>query len=421
MHVVYLSLEKPTLNRAPALQSLHTLRGLVEAGAEVTYVTPWPVRRILATSLAMTGRPFPPEVRVVSVGPGPDLPVLVHLWPSQVWKGIQTRLNRIARSLQEDPRETVVYTRFRRIAASFPRAHAPPLLFEYHEPQSLTQATLDEAAAGWRVPALEAEERRAVHNAAGLVTVSRAHHDEAPGLYGFDGPRWLIPNAVDLETFAVPAEQRRPSPGRLLYVGALDRWKGLEIALAALVRVPAASLSIVGGVVGSEPWNQLTQLVERLNLNGRVQFLGLVPQQGLRPLLATAVAGLLPLDGAYSLASRYTCPLKMLEYMAAGLPVIASDLPSVREFTRDGQEALLTPPGDVTALAGAMQRLCSEPALVELLGAAGRQAALAHTWLARGQRILTACGEILQRRRRRAATLPFSVSNVADAARRQAA
>lgn len=419
MHVVYLSLEKPTLNRSAALQSLHTIRGLVAAGARVTYASPWPVRRVLTTMQAMTGRPLPAEVEVVSVGPGPDLPVLVRLWPAQVWKGIAARLNRLARSQGQADANTVVYTRCRRIAANYPRQAVPPLVFEYLEPQSLTQATPDEAAVGWRVPAIEAEERRAARNAAGLVTVSRAHYDEAPTLYGYQGPRWLIQNAVDLSLFD-PGEARRATPGKFVYMGALDRWKGLELALAALARVPQARLSIIGGVVGSEAWNHLLDLAKRLEISERVQFHGPVPQPGLRPHLASATAGVLPLSANYTLAARYNCPLKLLEYMAAGLPVVASDLPSVRELVANDREALLTPDGDVTALAGALDRLCADEALGARLGAAARAAAEQHTWLTRGEQILSACGEVLQRSRR-SAMLPFSAASSADAPWRQAA
>jgi len=417
MHVVYLSLEKPTLNRSAALQTLHTVRGLVLAGAKVTYVSPWPVRRIAAMCQAITGKPIPPEVEVVSVGPGPDLPVLVHLWPAQVWKGIAARLNRLTRGL--NPLETVVYTRCRRIAANYARHAAPPLVFEYHEPQSLTLVSPDEAAVGWRVPAIEAEERRALRRAAGLVTVSHAHHAEAPKLYDYRGPRWLIPNAVDLNTFASAAEERRPTPGKFVYMGGLEHWKGLELALAAIARVPQARLSILGGTVGSEPWNHLVALAQRLSLGERVQFHGPVPQLGLRPHLASATAGLLPLDGSYALAARYNCPLKLVEYMAAGLPVVASDLPSVRELVTHDQEALLTPDGDVTALADALARLCSDSELAARLGAAGRKCAEQHTWLARGQQILAACTEV-RGRTRRPPQMPFT-PNDADSNFRHAA
>ncbi len=420
MHVVYLSLEKPTLNRSAALQSLHTIRGLVSAGARVTFASPWPVRRVLATLQAMTGQPLPSGVDVHSVGPGPDLPVLVKLWPSQVWKGIAARLNRLAREIGQAEPDAVAYTRCRRIAANYPRQSAPPLLFEYHEPQSLTQASADEAAVGWRVPAIEAEERRAVRNAAGLVTVSQAHYDEAPALYGYQGPRWMIPNAVDLELFAAAAEARRPQPGKFVYMGGLDRWKGLELALAAVAKVPQARLSIIGGIVGSDAWNHLLQLSQRLELGDRVQFHGPVPQPGLHSHLAAATAGLLPLSGGYTLAARYNCPLKLLEYMAAGLPVVASDLPSVRELVTHDREALLTSDGDVTALAGALERLSADSALGARLGAAARQAAEKHTWLLRGRQILDACTEVRERGRR-AATLPFPAPNSTDAAWRQAA
>lgn len=83
-------------------------------------------------------------------------------------------------------------------------------------------------------------------------------------------------------------------------------------------------------------------------------------------------------------------PLKLFEYMAAGSAILASDLPSVREALRDGETALLTPPGDIGALAGALQQLYDDRELGARLGAAARAEAAHYTWQARAARILGA-------------------------------
>ncbi|MCC7207658.1 MAG: glycosyltransferase family 4 protein [Anaerolineae bacterium] len=83
-------------------------------------------------------------------------------------------------------------------------------------------------------------------------------------------------------------------------------------------------------------------------------------------------------------------PLKLFEYMAAGCAILASDLPSVREVLRDGDNALLVPPGDADALAGALRRLYDDRGLVARLGAAANAESAHFTWTARAARILDA-------------------------------
>jgi glycosyltransferase involved in cell wall biosynthesis len=86
----------------------------------------------------------------------------------------------------------------------------------------------------------------------------------------------------------------------------------------------------------------------------------------------------------------YASPLKLFEYMASGGTILASDLPSTAEVVRDGESALLVPPGNVEALAAALRRLYDDPALRERLGAAARQLAPQYSWQARAERILSA-------------------------------
>ena len=68
------------------------------------------------------------------------------------------------------------------------------------------------------------------------------------------------------------------------------------------------------------------------------------------------------------MARYFTSPLKLFDYMAAGAPIVASDLPTVREVLTDGDNALLVPPGrPVDALAAAIRRLLVNPGLADRL------------------------------------------------------
>ncbi|MGH9009591.1 MAG: glycosyltransferase, partial [Acidimicrobiia bacterium] len=74
--------------------------------------------------------------------------------------------------------------------------------------------------------------------------------------------------------------------------------------------------------------------------------------------------------------------LVVLEALAAGLPVVASDIPVFAEYLRDGESALLVPPGDPAALAGALHRLAGDPAMRQTLAAGGKPLVDRFTWAA---------------------------------------
>jgi len=88
----------------------------------------------------------------------------------------------------------------------------------------------------------------------------------------------------------------------------------------------------------------------------------------------------------------YTSPLKLFEYMAAGKPIVATDLPSTAEILTNELNALLVPPSNPGALGVALRRLLNDPALGERLGAQAARDAVAYTWEARVQRILAFMG-----------------------------
>jgi glycosyltransferase involved in cell wall biosynthesis len=87
--------------------------------------------------------------------------------------------------------------------------------------------------------------------------------------------------------------------------------------------------------------------------------------------------------------ARWMSPLKIFEYMAAGKPVVASDLPVLREVLEDGREALLVPPDDIEAWAAAIERLLASPELRQRLSRSAHQKFMRQfTWQARARKML---------------------------------
>ena len=182
----------------------------------------------------------------------------------------------------------------------------------------------------------------------------------------------VIPNGVRLERFSLP---REPVRGRILMVGRLAPPKRPDLALQALASVrdtiPEAELHLVGDGplrAGAEA------LTAQLGLDGAVRFLG--TREDVPELLATAECALL--------ASDYEgCPLAVVEAMAAGLPVVATDAGGTGELVEPGRTGELGPRGDAQGLAVALGHVLGDPARAAELGAEGRKVAEARLSLER--------------------------------------
>ncbi|HEY6836986.1 MAG TPA: glycosyltransferase [Gaiellaceae bacterium] len=174
----------------------------------------------------------------------------------------------------------------------------------------------------------------------------------------------VIPNGVRLERFSLP---REPVRGRILMVGRLAPPKRPDLALRALAAVRAAIPEAELHLVGDGPLRAGAEaLTARLGLDGAVRFLG--KREDVPELLATAECALL--------ASDYEgCPLAVVEAMAAGVPVAATDAGGTGELVEPGKTGELGPLGDAEGLAGALERVLTDPARAARLGAAGRRAA----------------------------------------------
>jgi glycosyltransferase involved in cell wall biosynthesis len=171
----------------------------------------------------------------------------------------------------------------------------------------------------------------------------------------------VIHNGVPLDVPRRPS--RDTTPVTLLSVGRLRAPKDFLTLVRAMAALEPGSAGL--RIAGDGPERAaLADEVARLGLESTVELLG----------TRTDVAELLAGADVFVLSSDSEgLPMSVLEAMAAGLPVVASAVGGVPEAVRDGETGTLVPPGDSAALAHALRRLVSDPALRDRLGEAGRR------------------------------------------------
>ncbi|MGJ5631272.1 glycosyltransferase family 4 protein [Nostoc sp. CALU 1950] len=197
----------------------------------------------------------------------------------------------------------------------------------------------------------------------------------------------VIPNGVNPHRFSTLRPTTQPETFTVGFVGTLKPWHGLPILTEAFSllyqRVPNAKLLIVGD--GPERENLQMELAAR-GLDAHTQFTGAVNPDEVPQLLAAMDVAVAP----YAAQSDfYFSPLKVYEYMAAGLPVVVSQIGQLADLIDTEVNGILCPPGDAIALAEALEKLWRSPTLRHTLGQAARQTVIAnHTWDAIAQKIL---------------------------------
>jgi glycosyltransferase involved in cell wall biosynthesis len=168
----------------------------------------------------------------------------------------------------------------------------------------------------------------------------------------------------------------------VVYTGHINLTKGLDTVFQLARRLPRALFLLVG----SEGRGVVETLARQL---GNIQ---LVPWQPFelvtRYLLAADVLLQPPSRVPLRLIGNTVLPMKIFLYLAAGRPIVAPDLPDLREVLQHDVNALLVAPGDHVAAANALERLLDEPALARRLGDAARHTAAGLTWDARAHRVL---------------------------------
>jgi glycosyltransferase involved in cell wall biosynthesis len=186
----------------------------------------------------------------------------------------------------------------------------------------------------------------------------------------------VFPNAVAIERYPPRSRRGRAKPVAV-FTGRVRPWHGIEtVAAAWRLLGDAAPVLVVAGDPG-----EARQRLEDAGADLR----GPIPHGQVPALLAEADIGLAPYAPD---APDYFSPLKLFEYMAAGLAVVAGELPATRRLV-SGEQAVLVPRGDPEALAAAVAALAGDAPRRERMGSAARElVAGAHTWRHRARRVM---------------------------------
>lgn len=252
-----------------------------------------------------------------------------------------------------------------------------PLIEEQAEHRSL----VDRALAEWVA-------EKALRNATAIIAVSSQVADYLVRCFpGIGGRVHVVPNGVDPSRFDMNSKGETHDNFTVGFVGTLKPWHGLPILVEAFAQLhrrdDRARLLIVGD--GPQRAEIEDALTER-GLRSAADFAGAVDPSDIPGLLTRMDVAVAPYP---DIANFYFSPLKVYEYMAAGLPVVASRIGQLAGLIEDGVNGLLCVPGDSHALAEALDKLRCDPDLRPSLGRAARETILrGHTWDAVADRIL---------------------------------
>jgi glycosyltransferase involved in cell wall biosynthesis len=404
VRILYLADIRFPLERANGIQTIETCHVLAARGHQVSLIVRPDTHSPARDPLTYYGLPPVPTLRIERAPvSGPDLARRIGYLAFAVGRALGAG------------RTDVIMTRDLGVASlllRLPPGLRAPLVYESHGYAPEVAAALPDLVATASRPSpgklrrLAKREARVWHGADGYVTITAALGDDLRGRHG-DRERFaVIPDGVRVTRKArfdaVHRSFRESRTGSyaplVAYAGHLYPWKGVDVLVEALARVPSARGLIIGGHAEEPDLARLRALADRLGVSARVEFAGVVDPPRVPEFLQRADILALP-NPPSAISTRFTSPLKLFEYMAAGRAIVASDLPSIREVLHHDVDALLVAPGDAAAFAGAIERLVAHPGLAARIARAAFDAAPTYSWERRAERLERMFNEVIATRR----------------------
>ena len=321
-----------------------------------------------------------------------ELPRVPKGEPAERERALLAANGALGAALQRSGRIDLVYERcslWSNAALEHARHEGVPAVLEVNAPLVDEQAThrvLVDRAAAERVADRQAATATVLSAVSeGVAAYLRERHPRAAGRVH------VIPNGVDPDRFPAGPRAGNGRPFTVGFVGTLKPWHGLPELVEAWARLrarrPEARLLIGGD--GPRPSAREAQLEAR-GVRPAAELAGAVAPSEVPALLARMDASAAPYP---ALERFYFSPLKVVESMAAGLPVVASAVGDLPRVIEDGRTGRLVAPGDPEALAAALAALADRPQERLRIGAAAREAVLrSHTWDAVLSHVLALCG-----------------------------
>ncbi len=414
MRILYLADIRFPLERANGIQSMETCHALASHGHEVTLVVRPDTHTPARDPFAFYGLPRIPQLRIEVV------PITGPAAARRAGYLTFTIGRAIGRTRQD-----LIFTRDLGLASlllNVPRALRAPLLYEAHtiaadaaaaRPELLTGAA---AASPAKLRRLASREGRVWRDAEGYVTITEGLRRELERRFGPRTRIAVVPDGVRTAEDAENADQRQlreqdeitkfpvrsqtpvipgpiPQPDALIptsftigYAGHLYPWKGVELIIEAVMALNDTKALIIGGHEQEPDLARVKALALELDCASRVTFTGLVPPREVAVRLREADVLVLP-NPKSAISSEFTSPLKLFEYMASGRPIVASDLPSIREVLRHDENAVLVEPGNPQALVAGIERIKDDAELGRRIAAQALRDVRAFTWARRAEKL----------------------------------
>ena len=278
------------------------------------------------------------------------------------------------------------YSLWSHAGARFARAARVPFVLEVNSPLVREQAayrTLVSAETARRI------ERYVLRVADRVVAVSGELAQWVGACIGGHDKVLVLPNGVDLDLFA-GLKTGPPSDTFVIgFLGSLKPWHGVDVLIDAFGRIAAEDPACCLLIVGDGPERgSIERTIAGCGLQSRVTLTGAVPRCRIPGELARMDVAVAPYP---SIDEFYFSPLKVIEYMAAGRPIVASRIGQVASLLGDGETALLAKAGDAADLAAKIRVLREAPALAARLGRNARREAFEHHgWTKKAEIVLKA-------------------------------
>lgn len=305
-------------------------------------------------------------------------------------------------------RQDVVLTRDLGVASllvRIPPAFRTPVVYEAHgiaadeaaaRPGLLSGA---EAASPAKLRRLAARDGEVWRRAEGYVTITAGLQHELERRFGARDALAVVPDGTRIAERDPAVTDGDAGAGAFTigYAGHLYPWKGVDVVIESIAALPDTRGLIIGGHAQEPDLARIKALADRLGCSARVTFTGLLPPGDVASRLAAADVLVLP-NPPSALSSEFTSPLKLFEYMASGRPIVASDLPAIREVLADGENAVLVEAGSAPAVAAGIRRIQHDRGLGSRLAAQALRDVRGYTWAARAERLDALFDDVIRQR-----------------------
>lgn len=369
--LLYVFPEPLPLQKARAIQVMHTLAALAEHPFEITLAyVPTPAGE---NPFTVYGLHQPDNVTLLPLSN--RLPWPLHRMGVQSGQLFVRRLLAwIHQQQQKQLAPEMIMVRHIKLAARLLEADADlPLLYEAHE-------IFVAGASPAKAERLARMEALVLQKARGVITITKQLGILLSQRYQVQRGYTVIPSATQLPSSPIDKNWEQAKT-RIIYAGSMYGWKGVDDLVAATAYLPADhEVHLIGG---SE--DNISKLRHAAPANGaKLVFHGYLSHQEVMQHLADACIAVLP-NRAGSV-SDFTSPLKLFEYMASGCAIVASDLPVLREIL-NREDASWCVAGNPEQLADAILKLTKAPESAARMASRTTLASSQYSWTGRAEKL----------------------------------